>query len=51
MSVQIGEKVRRHVFALGRIADGVVDWIHPAGRFFVVRFELPGGTIRESYRD
>lgn len=32
-----------------RSMRGRVVYIHPKGRFHVVEFELPGGTIREAF--
>ena len=49
MNIQLHESVTRHVYALNRRLTGTVEWIHPAGRFFLVRFDLPGGEIRECY--
>lgn len=28
---------------------GQVEYIHPAGRYHVVAFPTPGGTVRESF--
>lgn len=28
---------------------GRVTWIHPQGRYHVVEFALPGGTVRECF--
>ena len=56
MNVEIGQKVEKYPYAIneGRVhkkLEGKVVWIHPAGRFYVVEFRLPGGTFCESFRD
>ena len=50
MNVKLGEKVRRKVWALDREMTGVVRWIHPKGRYFLVYYTLPGGVLRECYK-
>lgn len=30
-------------------ATGTVVYIHPKRAFYIVEFELPGGSVRESY--
>ncbi|MGM9601415.1 MAG: hypothetical protein ACI3W5_07510 [Faecousia sp.] len=60
--MKIGDNVRKRItfgsgFGLGKLkADdqaftGTVIWVHPLGRFYVVEFKGPIGTIRESYRE
>ena len=56
--LQIGDIVRRlpsvHVDDCGRRIGGTVKaavvYIHPKGRYHVVRFDFPGGSFRESFR-
>lgn len=56
--LKIGSRVRRKISCLtekvdghnvSREEDGTIIYIHPAGRFYTVEFQLAGGTIRESY--
>ncbi len=54
--MEIGQEVKKYPYALNEGArrkrlTGRVVWIHPAGRFYVVEFRLPGGTFCESFRD
>lgn len=36
--------------SMRRPVVGRVVYIHPAGRFHTVEFELPGGPVRESFQ-
>ena len=56
--LKLGDKVRRlpfiHIDESGHRIVGTKEWgtvvyIHPAGRYHVVRFDYPGGSYRESY--
>ena len=50
-AAEVGETVIRRpaTFGRGRMKGRVV-YVHPAGRFHVVEFELPrGGTLRECF--
>ena len=31
------------------LISGRVEYIHPKGRYHMVRFSMPGGTVRECY--
>ena len=30
---------------------GRVVWVHPKGRFYLAEFQLPGGIIRECFKE
>ena len=54
--VQVGDEVARRPVTLTGLDPkqtlrmrGQVVWVHPAGRFYVVEFETPGGPLRESF--
>ena len=55
--LRIGDIVRRmpsvHIgdngWKLGGMVKGEVVYIHPKGRYHVVRFDFPGGSFRESF--
>lgn len=56
MNVKIGDRVEKYPYAINegwvhKKLEGRVVWIHPAGRFYVVEFRLPGGTFCECFRD
>ena len=50
-NVKVGDQVRLPLtLDKGfKMLTGTVIWIHPERRFFQVEFQLPGGTVRESY--
>ncbi len=55
--VKIGDRIQvRPVWAAGELGirqagprEAVVVWIHPQGRFYMVEYRMPGGTIRECF--
>lgn len=55
--LRIGDIVRRmpsvHIgdngWKIGGTVKGEVVYIHPKGRYHVVRFDFPGGSFRESF--
>lgn len=52
--VKIGDKVQRQCVKINgdsqKFLTGRVVYIHPEYRYHTVRFEVPGGTIDESYQ-
>lgn len=56
VNVKIGDRVEKYPYAINegwehKKLEGRVMWIHPAGRFYVVEFRLPGGAFCESFRE
>ena len=44
-SVSMSGDVRNSVYITGKVV-----YIHPQGRFFVMEAQLPGGKVREAFR-
>jgi len=60
VSVTVGQKVTRTPITFSdydpktmkrvdRPVRGVVEYVHPRGRYHTVSFETPGGIIKESF--
>ena len=48
---RVGEKTCEKIDCLGIRKTGKVVYVHPAGRFYTVEFESPGGQFRESFTE
>ncbi|MBO4854074.1 MAG: hypothetical protein J5482_02865 [Oscillospiraceae bacterium] len=56
MKIRLGDRVWKTPYALrengkDKLLEGTVIWIHPKGRFYVLRFDLPGGSFCESFSE
>lgn len=49
--VKVGDKVTEAVGSIGRSLAGRVVYVHPQGRFYIVEFQVSGGSFRESFTE
>lgn len=54
--MKLGKKIKFVPFGCNQVVSGIVDWIHPEGRFVVLKYNMKpryGGrasqTMRESF--
>lgn len=47
--VKVGDKATEYVDAVGKTLTGRVVYVHPENRYYVVEFDVIGGSFRESF--